>query len=108
MLVLVEVKNGLWAESRMELMLGPVDMVGNSAARLKRIMARASRKRASAAFRSWLATTTCSASALSCGSPNISHQLPRGISSPGRAIFQPSPGGGNSLYAGVMGTDGLI
>ena len=37
----------------------------------------------------WLEIATCSIRALSCKSPNTSHQLPRGISSRGWATFQP-------------------
>ena len=55
-----------------------VEIVGNSAARLKRTTARASRSLASATFRSWLAAATCSSSAWSSGSSKISHHGPRG------------------------------
>src|SRR5260221_6951848 len=60
-------------------------MVGNCAARLKRMAARASRKRASATFKVWLEPAICSSSLLSSGSPKISHQFPRVVWSPGCA-----------------------
>src|SRR5260370_42481302 len=92
-------------------MLGDVEIVGDSADRLKRIMARAWRNRASATFRFWLETVSSSSSALSCGSPKISHHLPRSVWSPGWAGFQPSTSlkdsGGCSLNPGAMGTVGL-
>src|SRR5882724_9272685 len=68
-------------------MLGPVEMVGNCAARLKRTAARASRRRASAILRFWLETVSCSSRALSCGSPKVSHHLPRRDWSAGCAVF---------------------
>src|SRR5258708_18960066 len=71
-------------------------------------MARACRKRASATFRLWFDAATCSSNELSCGSPNISHQLPRSVWSPGCAVFHSlNDSGGGSLYAGVIGAEGL-
>ncbi len=64
---------GRLAESRMELAPKLVEIVGKSAARLKRTMARASRSLASAIFRFWFASATCSSSAWSSGSPRIAH-----------------------------------
>src|SRR6266436_3521715 len=89
-------------------MLGAVEMVGNSAARLKRIVARACRKRASATFKLWLDAATCSSNELSWASPNISHQLARSVWSPGCAAFHSlSDSGGGSLNAGVIGAKGF-
>src|SRR5579863_4491670 len=68
-------------------MLGPAEMVGYCAARLKRTAARASRRRASATLRFWLETVSCSSRELSCGSPKISHHLPRRDWSEGWAVF---------------------
>src|SRR4030095_4633408 len=80
---------GLSVELRTESALPPAVTVGNNPARAKPINARAWRKCASATFTFWLASLTCSSSAFSCGSPKISHHLPRGIVSLGRASFQP-------------------
>src|ERR1700730_112781 len=89
-------------------MLGPVDIEGNCAARLKRISARASWKRAAAAFKLWFDLATCSSKELSCESPNISHQLPRIVWSPGSSDFHSlNDSGGGSLYNGVIGVEGL-
>src|ERR687892_2645516 len=83
------VPEGLTVELRTEAALAPAVTVGNNPARKKPIMARAWRKRASATLTFWLASLTCSSSAFSCGSPKISHHLPRGIWSRGCATFQP-------------------
>src|SRR5258705_314247 len=80
---------GLSVELRTESALVPAVTVGNKPARKKPIRARAWRKCASATFTFWLASLTCSSSAFSCGSPKISHHLPRGIVSLGPASFQP-------------------
>src|ERR1700722_18286735 len=91
-------------------MFGVTPMVGNSDARLKRTMVRACRKRASAIFKSWLETVTCSSSAFNLGSPKISHQFPRRASELGWDLFHSSvsdslyESGGGSLNAGVTGT----
>src|SRR5258705_2973577 len=82
-------EKGLSLELRTESALAPAVTVGNKPARAKPINARAWRKCASATFTFWLAWLTCSSSAFNCGSPKISHQLPRGISSRGRASFHP-------------------
>src|SRR5215469_3222462 len=105
-------KYGPFGESRMLMMLGATAMVGNSAARLYFTVARASRKRASAAFRSWLETATCSSSAFSGASPKISHQAPRGKSARGFAVFHCpaslNESGGGSLYAGGAAAEGRL
>jgi len=82
--------NGPFSDWRSEAAPAVVEIVGNNAARLKRTSARAARNRASAIFRFWLASAICSSSALSSGSPKISHQRPRGRASLGSASFQPS------------------
>ena len=64
-------------ESRMEAIDGAVEIVGNSEARLNRMAARASRKRASSPLRFWLPPGTCPSSVLSWGSAKISHHVPR-------------------------------
>src|SRR5580704_5157670 len=51
-------------------------------------MARASRKRASAIFRSWLPAVACSSSAVSCASPNVPHHFGGSDGAPGCAVFQ--------------------
>src|SRR5438094_9878623 len=55
---------------------------------------------------------TCVSRAFNCGSPNISHQSPRILSSCGAACFH-SPfslkfAGGGSLKAGGMGAAGVL
>src|SRR4030095_8552089 len=92
---------GLSVEWRTESALAPAVTVGNKPARKKPINARAWRNRASATFTFWLASLTCSSSALNCGSPTIPHHLPRGISSRGRASFHPW----SSLSDAVIGSD---
>ena len=82
-------EKGLSVDLRTESALAPAVTKGNSPARKKPIKARAWRNRASATFTFWLASLTCSSSAFNCGSPKISHQLPRGIWSSGRASFHP-------------------
>ena len=92
-------------------MLGFVEIVGNSAARLKRISARAWRKRASAIFNSWFPSMACCSSAVSCGSPNVSHHFAGSDGAPGCANFQSlvslKLSGGASLNAAVMGVSGF-
>src|SRR5713101_6996022 len=107
-LVPLLVVNGRFADWCSEEMLGAVEIVGNCAARLNRIMARACWKRASATFKLWLDVATCSSNELSWGSPNISHQLARSVRSPGCAVFHSlNDSGGGSLNAGVIGAKGL-
>src|SRR6266550_1060653 len=84
-----DVEKGLTAPLRTEAAPPPAVTVGNKPARAKPINARAWRKCASATFTFWLAWLTCSSSAFNCGSLKISHQLPRGILSLGRASFHP-------------------
>src|SRR5215470_12782978 len=84
-----DVEKGLSDPLRTEAALPPAVTVGNKPARKKPTMARAWRKCASATFTFWLPWVTCSSRALSCGSPKISHHLPRGKSSRGRASFHP-------------------
>src|SRR5436305_4813518 len=83
----------------------PAVTVGNNPARAAATAARAPRNCAAACARVWLETETCSSSALSCGSPNISHHLPRSTASRGWAVFQPA--GGASLKAPGVSTGGL-
>src|ERR1035438_6074310 len=69
-------------------------------------MARAARKLASATATLWLETATWPSNAFNSGSWNISHQLPRSVSSFGSAAFQPSvslncSGGASLKAAGV-------
>ena len=68
------------------------DACQTSPARVPETRACACRKRASAARRVWLETSTCAASALSSGSSNTSHHLPRAISSRGCAFFHSTGG----------------
>src|SRR5258708_19245273 len=68
-------------------MLGPAEIGGYCAARLKRTAARASRRRASATLRFWLETVSCSSREFNCGSPKASHHLPRRDWSEGWAVF---------------------
>ncbi len=83
-------RNGWFDDSRTERGPSVVESVGNRPARLKRTAARASRSRASAIFRSWLAVATSSSSARRSASANRSHQAPRGRWSLGSATFHPS------------------
>ncbi len=83
----------------------PAVSVGKRPARASATAARAPRNCASACARVWLETETCSSSALSAGSPNSSHHLPRRAASLGCARFQPS--GGASLKPPGVSTVGL-
>src|ERR1035441_2686787 len=74
---------------------GELATKGNKAERATRTAALASRNCASACNTFWLEMPTCSSSALSAGSPKISHHLPRMTPSLGCASFQPA--GGASL-----------
>src|ERR1017187_5396289 len=74
---------------------GGVATEGDKAERATRTAALASRNCASACKTFWLEMPTCSSSALSAGSPKISHHLPRMAPSLGCASFQPA--GGASL-----------
>src|SRR5437867_11053587 len=67
---------------------GAAVTVGNNCALACLTSARAERKLAKAAAMFWLETSICSSSALSSGSLNISHHLPRITSSIGCAVFQ--------------------
>jgi hypothetical protein len=71
-------RNGRFADSRTELAPTLVEIVGKSAARLKRTWARASRSLASAIFRVWLAGAICASSASRSGSRKMVHHWPRG------------------------------
>src|SRR4029453_13459536 len=84
-----DVEKGLSDPLRTEAALAPAVTVGNKPARKKPINARAWRNRAPATFPFWLAPPPLSSNAFKCGSPKISHHLPRGIWSSGRASFHP-------------------
>jgi hypothetical protein len=66
-----------------------VEIVGYRFERLSWMSARASRKRASAAFSVWLDGLTCSSSAFNSALPKMPHQSARILSSPGCACCQP-------------------
>ena len=87
------VANDGWLESEGDLLRiaeAPAPTVGKRPARACSASACACRKFASAARMFWFEMSTRAASALSSGSPNISHQRPRSIASRGSARFQPA------------------
>src|SRR5580658_373568 len=79
----------LLVELRLEVMEGEAEIVGYRFERLSWMSARASRKRASAAFSVWLDGFTCSSSAFNSALPKMPHQSARILSSPGCACCQP-------------------
>lgn len=79
--------------------------VGKNCARADCTSACASRYCASATRMFWLAAATCSSSALSCGSPKISHQVPRAMASLGVPTFH-SPA--VSLYCCGTSAEGRL
>src|SRR5271168_5064344 len=76
-------------ELRLAVIEGEVEIVGYRFERLSWMRARASRKRASAAFSVWLDGLTCSSSAFNSALPKMPHQSARILSSPGCACCQP-------------------
>src|SRR5580692_56878 len=76
-------------ELRLAVMEGEVEIVGYRFERLSWMSARASRKRASAAFSVWFDGLICSSSAFNSALPKMAHQSARILSSPGCACCQP-------------------
>ena len=100
--LVVPVRETLLAEEPLSWKLGPKPTVGNSWERASAMTARAAIRFWKARRISWLSVSTLSSRALSSGSLNISHHLPRSIASCGWATFQASVAGkfcGDSLYA---------